>query len=48
MKRYLYSIVDDDDFDIWFMLEMRNDKFGKFPIISDRGIVCRYDYNIYS
>jgi len=43
IKRYIYSI--DDDFDIWFRLEMRNDKFREFPLIPDWGIMPLVQYN---
>jgi len=33
-------------FDIWFMLEMRNDKFREFPIMPDRRNIGWDEYNI--
>jgi len=44
IKRHIYSI--DDDFDIWFMLEMHNDKFREFPLVPDWGIMSLFQYNI--
>jgi len=34
-------------FDIWFMLEMRNDKFREFPIIPDKRNIVWDEYNIH-